>query len=170
MNRLKKLIIPVDNLMQKKYRPELGHVSKYASFHKFLPFTSFVTLDLVKDPKVSAAARDYIFKLLQDKEKYGYLYFLNSQNLLIPLNVQFNGELVFEMCRHNSIVEEIDKMAKQFTCSSNELFFEITRIELLYFFTMLMNPHLNWIVVDSMLRCNKNHDYLIANLAFNQIA
>lgn len=161
MDRLQKLNIPVDTLMEKKYRTELRHVTKYVKFHKFFPFTSLVTLNLVKDPKVKAAAKDYLYQLLQHKEQFGYLYYLNVQRMLMPLDIQFNGELVLEMCDYGEIAKEIDTIAREIACNTSHLFFEITRVEILYFLTMLVNVNFNWITTDYLLKCNKCHDYMV---------
>lgn len=149
--------LPVDDLITKSYRID---TSKYHKFHKFLPFTSRVTLNLVKEE--ASAARKYVLQLLQEKEQYGYLYFLNTKPLLVPLNLQFNPELVVDPEQYDEIVAEIDRLAKMFACPPSTLF-EITRIELLYFFTLLVNEKLTWIAVDHLIRGNKSHDYLLSS-------
>lgn len=155
-----KLKLPVDILLEKSFRNHLN-VCKFVKFHKFLPFSSFVTLDLVRDEEVRRAAQDYISKLMLEKEQYGYLYFLNSKRLLIPLNLQFNADLAVDPENFDEIVAEIDTLARLFACPSNQIF-EITRIELLYFMILLVNPKLTWIAVDHYVRGNRNHAYLIA--------
>ncbi|GFY38827.1 uncharacterized protein TNIN_3521 [Trichonephila inaurata madagascariensis] len=117
-------------------------------------------LALVKD--YQDAARDHIYKLLQNKETYGYLYFLNAQPLLVPLHVRFNAELIVDSCHYREIVAEIDRLAREFACPPST-FYDITRVELLYFFTLLVKPQLNWIQVNHLLRGNTHHDYLIAH-------
>lgn len=130
--------------------------------HGVKPLKYTVTLDLVKNEKVLEVARMYIMRLLTQKEKYGYLYFLNSQNLLIPLNVQFNGEMIIERLFYEEVLEAIHKLASEFACPETSMY-ELTRVELLYFFVMLMNREFNWVSVDYLLQGNKSHSLLVAH-------
>lgn len=138
-------------------------ISKLIKVHRFQPFSSYVTQALVSDPQVVTLAKRYIIELMRNKERYGFLYLLNSQRLLIPLNLNFNGELVIDPENHEIIHAMIQEIAKDFTCPSiHNLTYEITKIELLYFFTLFVNIHLNWITVDNILKCNKVHSYLMS--------
>lgn len=163
---LGQVLLPIDDLVTKKYRVELAHVQrKYARPHPHYAsavFKNMITLKLIQDEKVRAASRDYVYRLLQDEERLGYLYHLSKQKMVVQLDVRFNGELVIEPGEHyDDVVKAIDDVAREFACSDTPMF-QITRVELLYFYTMLMNPHLNWVTVDHLLRCQRNHDHLIA--------
>lgn len=158
---LKHSNLPIDSLIQ-SFRADLK-ACQHVKFHKFHNFTSYVTLSLVSDSNVVRAAKNYIVELIRDKEKYGILYLLNTKKLVVPLHPTFNSELVVDPDHFNEIVSKIDEVAKDFSCpQKTSQFYEITRIELLYFFTLLVNTHLNWIMLDHILRCNRTHDYLIA--------
>lgn len=157
---LKKNYLAIDRLIEKEYRDKLN-VCRYIKKHNFYPFTSLVTLELVRDAEVKRAAREYIYRLMSNKEKYGFLYFLNTQRLIVPLNLQFNGELVIDSLDYEAIISEIENIGKDII-SQSFILREITRIELLYFYTMLVNPHLNWITLDYLVRGNRSHDYLIS--------
>ncbi|GIY03991.1 uncharacterized protein CDAR_304841 [Caerostris darwini] len=126
----------------------------------FKAFEFSVTLELVQNETVKKAAKTYIYRLLAEKEKFGYLYFLLNQRMAVPLDVQFNGELVIESENFDQVVETIEKMAQEFNC--NTRIFEVTCVELLYFFTMLVNPYVKWIAVDYALQCARTHAYLIS--------
>ncbi|GIY64792.1 uncharacterized protein CEXT_420531 [Caerostris extrusa] len=126
----------------------------------FKAFDFSVTLELVQNETVKKAAKTYIYRLLAEKEKFGYLYFLLNQRMAVPLDVQFNGELVIESENFDQVVETIEKMAQEFNC--NTKIFEVTCVELLYFFTMLVNPYVKWIAVDYVLQCARTHAYLIS--------
>jgi hypothetical protein len=162
---LEQLLLPIDTLAENLYRShQLDNIEqKYAKPHQFAsPFRNMITLAFVKDERVKKAAREYIYKLLEDKKKLGFLYYLNNQKLVVQLDLNFNGELIIESNQYEKVIEEMDEIARAFACSGTS-FYEITRIEILYFYTMLLNPHLNWIYIDYLLRCNRAHDHLIAS-------
>ncbi|KAG8175212.1 hypothetical protein JTE90_022635 [Oedothorax gibbosus] len=71
--------------------------------------------------------------------------------LRVPLDVRFNGEMAIECGRYDLIVEKLDEMARQWG-KTESLVNEITRLELLYFFILVLNPDMNWITVDFMLQ------------------
>ena len=143
------------------YRSNIN-VSPFIKIHKFQPFTSFVTLDLVTNPEIAKLAKEYIVQLLRNKEKYGFIYHLYSKNLLLPFNIQFNGEMIIDPQHHFRIECEIVKIAETIT-SCESVLFNITKVELLYFFTLFINIHLNYILLDHILGCNKTHSYLVAS-------
>lgn len=160
MEHLKELRLPVDDLVDQTYRKEdWGKI--YGRPHGFKPhFRLVITLPMVQDERVRKLARDYVSKLLQDREKFGYLYFLASKKLVVPLNLQFSGELVIDESQFAAVRKEIEDLARGFACPYSDTY-AVTCLEILYFYTMLLNPHLNWITVDYLLRGNKSHDYLI---------
>lgn len=150
-----------------EYRRSISDIYKHKHITKYnrnrIIFHSYITLALVRDQKVRKSVEQYITDLLSYKEKYGFLYFLNTQKLLVPLHLVFNGELVIDPSQYTEIKNEIHNLASLFSCpDKNILFFKITLIEILYFLTILVNPHLNWITVDYILRGNKTHDYIIS--------
>lgn len=156
----------VDALIN-EYRQTLGDIYKHTHMTKYnrnkIIFHSYITLELVRDQKIRKRVEQYITDLLLYKEKYGFLYFLNTQKLLIPLHLIFNGELVIDPSQYIEIKNEIHTLASLFSCpDKNIIFYKITLIEILYFLTILVNPHLNWITVDYILRGNKTHDYIIS--------
>lgn len=137
------------------------HYQKYN--HNKIIFHSYITLPLVTNKNVREVVQKYISELIVNKKEYGYLYFLNTQKLMIPLHLNFNAELVIDPINYKSIIEELHSLASLFSCPiKDNLYYEITLIEILYFLTILVNPTLNWITVDFVLRGNRTHDYLIS--------
>lgn len=161
--KLATCILPVDDLLKEMYETEslsreMNFVKKFAGNY---PVDQLVTLDLVSHTKIKNVARKYISKLLQNKEKYGYLYFLSSQRMLIPLNIRFKGIEVFvDSADYQEIVKEIDKLASEFACR-NTLMYEITLLECYYFYIRLVNPHLTWLATESILNNVSSHHHLI---------
>lgn len=161
--KLSTCVLPVDDLMKELFAEESLHtempfINKRSGNY---PVNRFVTLDLVTNPKIGNAARKYISKLLQEKEKYGYIYFLSSQRMMVPLDVRFRGVEVFcESAHRDEIASAIDKLASEFACR-NTLMFEITLMECYYFFIRLVNQHLTWLAVESILNNVRAHAHLI---------
>lgn len=155
---LKSCKTPYDHLI-KLFRDNTD-ITPFFKLHKIKPFTSYITHQLVTDPNVVKMARDYIVELLKNKPKYGLLYHINAQKLIIPPHFQFNGELVIDPQHYHPIVHIIQDIAQDFSCPDHSIY-EITKIELLYFFTLFVNVHLNWMTVDHLLGCNKTHSYLV---------
>lgn len=152
IEKLKLIQTPPDDLIS-VLRTDFD-ISKFIKIHKLQPFTSYVTHALVSDTEIVKTAKKYIVELLKNKSRYGFLYYLNTKKLIVPLHFNFNGELIIDPQHHHMIVNDIHNIAKDFACTDN-LIFEITKIELLYFFTLLINVHLNWVTVDHILGCNK---------------
>lgn len=159
--KLARCFLPVDVLLKElseSCRRELQFVADRPGIY---PIKRLVTLDLVTNPKIVNVAKKYISKLLEEKEKYGYLYFLSAQRMLIPLQVRFNWSKVFvDSSDHYEIVAAMVKLADEFACKMT-LLHEITAMEIYYFFIRLANPHLSWLAVESMNNCVPSHAHLI---------
>lgn len=159
---------PIDDLIDERYRHRIdlstcggggGGVLK-RHFHK--PFANYVSLGLIESIG-DEIAHDYIHNLVCDKETYGYLYHLANQRLLMPLSIQVNGggDLVVDCASRDAVYKRIDSIVENFFDPGPRMF-EITRLELLYFYTLIANPHLTWILVDHLLKGNQFHDYLVS--------
>ncbi|GBL73793.1 hypothetical protein AVEN_3106-1 [Araneus ventricosus] len=153
--------LPVDHLIEQMRLPK--DLPRKTNTMCLAMLKNLIPLELVKNTTIMKAAHDYIVRLLKDKYNLGYLYYLHSMNkrMLIPLDVEFNGELAIEKERFDQVVEEIDKLASEFA-PRDTFIFEITRVELLYFFIISINPDLTWIAVDHILQCVKGHAHLIS--------
>lgn len=129
------------------------------------PFQQTINLQLIRNDKVCQAAHMYIKDLIEHDYILGTLYFLNKQCLLNPLKLEFNAYSVVDFEFFSEIVTEIDTMAQTYF-NPSDINFECTKIELLYFFILIINPHLNWITIDFLLQGNKLHPYIISSPNF----
>ena len=161
--RLATCRLPVDNLLSEFYQTEsLEPIIKSINprFGKW-PIEHYISLDLVMHPKIRDVVRKYITKLLEDKEQYGYIYYLSNQNLLIPLTVRFQGIEVFtEHEDRDRVFKAIDELASEFGCRGS-LMHEITMVEIYYFFIRLINRKLSWLAVEYMINSIQQHVHLL---------
>jgi len=124
-------------------------------------FLNLVKLDTVTNPKFIKAAKQYIDFLIGDVLRYGYLYYLWHKNLSIPLDIHFNAETVIESKHYDKVIMALNELARQWGMESTKIY-EITRLELLYFFLLILNPKYNWISIDYIVGGAKDHAHLIA--------
>lgn len=157
---LRQLDLPNDHLIR-HLRKDLGDHIVCSQNLRCRSSIKTITLELVQNPRVVQTAKMYIDRLLKNKLEYGYLYYLQEQPLFLKLDVQFNGEVVIECARYDQVVEVIDNLAKEWACVNTRMY-DITRLELLYFFTLLMNPIFNWIQIDFLVQGTKGYAHLIA--------
>lgn len=160
-NMLSQLKVTNDEListLRKQHKLDIEQIPKYKPAK---PFQRRITLEVLKDPKYVEAANNYITQLIKHKSYYGYLYFLMSQNLRIKLDVRFHGEWAIECYRYEQIVTKLNELTKKWA-RENTLLYEVTRVELMYFFILVLNPELNWITVDYYLQGAKSHAHLMA--------
>ncbi|GBN13107.1 hypothetical protein AVEN_257688-1 [Araneus ventricosus] len=162
IEELRQLMLPNDELIRRirnKYQLDLSTIP----YSVYKPLRRQITLEMVRNPQIVSAAKEYITELLKDKQEYGYLYHLANQKLLIKFDVKFNPELAIECRRYEDVLNIIEKLAKEWFCKDT-LMYEITRLELLYFFILLINENMNWIMVDYFLQGSntKGHAHLIA--------
>ena len=161
--KLATCFLPIDDLLKELIQKE--SLERELQFIKDrpsnYPVNHLVTLDLVTQPKIRNVAQKYISKLLENKEKYGYIYYLSGKKMLIPLDIHFQGAEVFvNVADKNEIQAAIERIASEFACK-NTLMYEITLMECYYFYIKLANSHLTWLAVESMLTNVKSHAHLI---------
>lgn len=161
--KLATCVLPVDDLLRDMYEKEsLGReIDSMRKRPGNYPAARLITREMMRNSKIGSAARRYISKLLQDKEKYGYVYFLSGKKMAVPLDFRFQGTEVFiDLAFRDDIVAAMDKLASEFSCRST-LMFEITMMECYYFYIRLLNPHLTWLATESILNNVKSHAHLI---------
>lgn len=146
IKKLKKLVLPVDDLL-KDYRI-CG------------PANKILTLNFVQNKDLQGKAKNYIIKLLENMEQYGYLYYLYDKNLYIPLQVELKGETFMECGYEYRIKKELESQASQFF-QCDDIKFRITYVELLYFYIRIMDPTLTWIAVEYKIQSVPYHTHLI---------
>lgn len=118
-----------------------------------------VTLQLVLDFKITA--NYHIKELINNTLNYGSLHHLAQTQNFIHLNVNYLSFPLIEIEKREEIMKEIENIASIFY-KPNTLLFNVTCLELLYFFAVLVNPNYNWITIDYISNCNKNHQYVMS--------
>lgn len=165
LQRLQNSYLPIDKLIY-NYRLALIGIDKHKQYTKYnsnrILFHSYITLPFIQEPEIRSSINNYITALLI-REECGYLFHLQNQKLIIPLHLHFNAKLVIDPDNYSEIINELTTLAKLFGNPCTSKIYEIALLEILYYLTILMNPHLNWITVDYVLRGNKTHDYLISS-------
>lgn len=163
IEKLKQLYLPVDELLE-EYCKNLGsvvHLCQQCGHSDHIRY--LITLSLVQNKEVVKIAYKYITKLLEEKEQYGYLYFLNDQKMFIPLIIEdFKGDVFIDSKDKSKVKEELEKMAAHFV-QKNSKMFQITIVELLNFFIRIINPTFTWLAVENMMQCVPWHTHLIVS-------
>lgn len=162
LNKLHQLKLPIDLLVkdiQEQFDLKTEPIKTCTSL-----FLKPIKLEMVKDSKFVAAVIHYIDTLLKNPTEYGYLYVLWKKNMMIPLDIHFCGESAIEVNKHDEVVLELNNLAKKWAVE-NSIMYEITRLEILYFFVLILNPQLNWITVDFLLGGTRRegHAHLLAD-------
>lgn len=162
LKMLKDLFIPNDKYISIIREPLLTEIEK-CKWSFGTPFRKCITLELLKNTLVRRAADVYMKDLIKHDSVLGIFYHANKQCLLVSLKLEFRaGDAIVDKDNTNDIFDEIDILAEMYS-KPWDLNFEITKIELLYFFALLINPHLNWVTVDFLLGCNKSHAYFVVS-------
>lgn len=151
---LKEAKRPIDEL----YKYVIFHNNNLPKYYKqsssFKQFNN-ITLQLVLDFKLLAKA--HIEQLLSNKLEYGTLYHLKDVYKFNSLYVEYENFPLIEP----DVMNEIKNMAKQFF-RENSTSYNITCLELLYFFALIVNPSYNWITIDYLSQGNKSHQYILS--------
>lgn len=163
LQQLENSYLPIDKLIY-NFRLQLLGINKHKRYSKenphHIPFHSYITLQFIKQPEIRNSINQYITSLMM-RTDCGYLFHLNNQKLIVPLSLQFNAKLILDPEHYTEISNELSILASLFAKCTTDMY-KIVLLEILYYLTILINPHLNWITVDFVLRGNETHDYLIA--------
>lgn len=125
------------------------------------PIKYLVTLAMVTHEDVVQSALNYIQSLLKAKEEMGFVYFLSEQPMLIPVQVFRQSMDMFIDCRHKyEIMGAIETLARKIE-KTDTIAYEITLVELYYFFILLQNKHLTWLALESMVNSFRQHTHVI---------
>lgn len=119
-----------------------------------------VTLDLVKNYKYMAES--HIKHLLANKQEYGVLYRIAESKKFNSVYVEYSMFPLIDPMEKRQIMKEVDDIAKDFF-KPYSLMYNITCLEILYFFALLVNPDSNWITMDYISNGNKNHQYVVSS-------
>ena len=102
--------------------------------------------------------KEYIKKILEKPDEYGYLYFVSKYNSQWYNAPHFDYVQFPLMKDRECVLQQVKKMALSFA-KENSIEFDATCLYLLYFFTLLVNPTLNWTTIDYLANGNRYHPY-----------
>jgi hypothetical protein len=114
-----------------------------------------ITLDLVKN--YARYGELYLRKILNVSK----LFAIEKMTKINNMNIHYNNFIFLDNSQQCEILREIRFIAEKVIPEQYGLRFRIACLELLYFFTILVNPSYNWVMVDFLSHCNKNHQYLV---------
>lgn len=149
---------PIDELFQYVIYHH-SNLPKYYQSNSAFKELHNVTLQLVLDFKLKAVA--HIEELKNNLLKYGTLYHLAQTYNLNRLYIEYTTFPLINIEEQDAILKEIQTIALE-SDTENSLLFNITCLELLYFFALIVNPDYNWITIDYLSYGNKNHQYTIS--------
>lgn len=155
---LKKSNRSIDKLIQftishNKNLPK--YYKRNLAFHQF----NDITLQLVLDFGILAKA--HIHELIHNMLQYGSLYELAKITKFNNMHIDYSTFPLIEQEKRDEIMKEIKFIASKYYSPGN-LLYNITCLEILYFFALLVNPSYNWITIDYLSHANKSHQYLIS--------
>lgn len=155
--------LPVDRLIRQQLQDKCFRSTLDTLTRKVWeePIKNLITLEMVSHSAVEDAVRRHISRLLQEKEKYGYIYFLNDQPMLLPFNVHFGSvDVVVDCTQKWPIANAVTKLAAEYSEPDTTLF-KITLMEIYYFLILIINPTLTWLALESILNSVRMHTHLI---------
>lgn len=103
-------------------------------------------------------ARAHIKEILQNKDTYGYFYFLAENDPYWVHPPKFQYEDFPLMQNKDCIIPKIHNIAQCFAVPNTSHFYA-TCLYLMYFFSLLANPHTNWITIDYLAKGNNYHQF-----------
>ena len=116
-----------------------------------------VTVDLVQEFKPYAIA--FMKRVQGDKPEYGYLYNIIDEKHCLNHSVYLKWE-EFPLIQ-GQVMHEIHQIAQMFAKPPTEEY-DATMLYLLMFYTLLVNSeHTNWVTIEYLTNCNKDHQYAI---------
>lgn len=155
---LKKANRPIDKLFS-VFIYNHSNLNKY--YNKNSAFKQFnnISLQLVLDFKIGA--KTHVETLMDNSLYYGTLYYLANQKLFNMLYIDYLTFPLIVQEERDCILKEIQNIAVIYF-KKGSMFYDITCLELLYFFALIVNPNYNWITMDYISNCNKMHQYVIS--------
>lgn len=160
---LKKANRPIDALIS-SFIHKNHNLNKYYSKNSALTQFNNITLRLVLDFKVGA--KNHIDMLMNNSLQYGTFYYMTKQVLFNMLYIDCLSFPLIVQEEKDCIMKEIQIIALKYF-KKGTVFYDITCLELLYFFALLVNPTFNWITIDYISKCNKMHQYVISAETYN---
>jgi hypothetical protein len=150
---LKSIQIPADPIIKNIVYAELFNLEQ---FHREGVLGNQVTLKLVKH---YAGYGEAYLKKIKD---FSRLFAIEKMRKVYPMDIHLNTFPFIDMSNRCEILSDIRSIASKVIKNESCLTFDMACLELLYFFTILVNREFNWVTVDFLSNSNKNHQYLIA--------
>lgn len=130
-------------------------LKRYRVRNRTLPEMFDVTPKLVQDFRRQALS--HVRHVLDNLKEYGDLYRIAKENHFNTVEIDLLGFPL--VCNRYDVMEKIEEYAQTFY-KKGCLEFHITCLYLLYFYALLVNPDLNWTILDYLTQGNRNHQYL----------
>ncbi|GBO12059.1 hypothetical protein AVEN_37909-1 [Araneus ventricosus] len=131
-------------------------LQKYKIPSKILPGFYLVMRDLVRDFRAEGIA--FVKQMQDNKAEYGYLYNIIADNDPFSHVVYINYEN-FPLLDSGTLAE-IKFTANKLSVTRTEEY-EVTCLYLLMFYALLVNRHVNWVMMEYITNCNIGHSYAI---------
>ena len=133
-----------------------NNLFKLKDYHQKGVLGNNITVDLIRD--YSDYAQKYIQYLMKSNSN---LYSLIEWPMHQDLRIQYRVFPFWNLNDQCDILKEIERLAAKLVSKEECLKYQVTCLELLYFFTLLINENYNWVTVDFLSQCNKYHQYFI---------
>lgn len=114
-----------------------------------------VTLALVKDFRCQVLS--HIRHVLDNLSVYGNLYALAKMDHFNTFEIEYTHFPL--LCNRHEVLSKIEEYAQTFF-PKDGIDFQVTCLYMLYFLGLLVNPKLNWTIMDYLTQGNCNHQYL----------
>lgn len=151
---LKRQNLRLDRLVDYVALRNEHRLRKYKIQSKQLKPFYTVTVELVREFKPEAIA--HVKEIQAGLKEYGFLYNMIKVNDLSSHAVYIKYE-DFALMEGN-VLPEIESIAKQFYPKDTDNF-DATCLYLLIFYALLVNRQENWVTIDYITSCNRDHQY-----------
>lgn len=150
---LKRQNLPLDRIVDYVAQKNEQKILRYKP--RSLNGFNFISQELVIDFKSEAIA--HIRHILNNRREYGFLYNMIDDKDPMSHTV-FIKYKEFQLVESFVVIQQIQDIAAQFFPRDSDKF-DATCLYLLIFYALLVNRHANWITIDHVTHCNRNHQY-----------
>lgn len=157
LKELKRQNHRLDRLVDIVVNRNAHRLQQYGAKSSWLDGYKNITEDLVRDFRAEAVA--FMKQVQSSKLEYGYLYKIIEDKDLMDFSVFLRWE-EFPLIQ-GQVFHEVHQIAKTFAEPETE-HYDATMLYLLIFFSLLVNnQHANWIAIEYLTKCNKDHQYAL---------
>lgn len=153
---LKPAQLPIDTLIQKvvsKNTHEISQLRTESRIWKKMYDVIPALMDVFE-----TVAKNHLKEIRANAGTYGYLYFVAEHSSQWYNAPHFDYQQFPLMKNRECVLSRVKKMA-QTVARENTNEFDATCLYLLYFYTLLVNPSLNWITIDYLANGNRYHQF-----------